>query len=433
MTGLERFTLEYELKMLEKESYNGKIKAVIKKFITELKIKENISEVRRQNYVQRLRVVARWIPEKFLKPDKDAIDIVLEKLSDSGYSDWTRETYINMIKKFYKWYLGGNKLYPDFLDGVKKPKHHETVKSEELVTQEEVNSLINSSKNPRDRALFSLLYISGARIGELLGMRIGDVAFDDYGALLRVNAEKYRKTGYRQIRIIGNSIAYLKAWLDYHPDRLNRAAWLFCGVSEGTSGEQLAKSDVYSIIRKTKKRAGITKKIYPHLFRHTRATILASKVAEAPLESQMGWVHGSRQTRTYVHLSLRDQDNAILKAYGIKVDEDKTIKEEQPKECQRCHELNPSDASYCRKCWLPFTQEQAIEFQEKENELTSFLENSKVLDPNLVNMLKEAKPEERTIVLNLLSKVTEGQARTVAALKQEYAEKRIGKESKERT
>ena len=154
----------------------------------------------------------------------------------------------------------------------------------------------------------------------------------------------------------------------------------------------LAKSDVYSIIRKTKKRAGITKKIYPHLFRHTRATILASKVAEAPLESQMGWVHGSRQTRTYVHLSLRDQDNAILKAYGIKVDEDKTIKEEQPKECQRCHELTPSDASYCRKCWLPFTQEQAIEFQEKENELTSFLENSKVLDPNLVNMLKEAKP-----------------------------------------
>ncbi len=46
--------------------------------------------------------------------------------------------------------------------------------------------------------------------------------------------------------------------------------------------------------------------------------ILASKVAEAPLESQMGWVHGSRQTRTYIHLSMRDHDNAILKAYGIK-------------------------------------------------------------------------------------------------------------------
>jgi hypothetical protein len=336
-----------------------------------------------------------------------------------------------MIKKFYKWHMGRNKVYPEFLDGVKRPKHHEMVKAEDLVTPEEVNSLINSSKNPRDRALFSLLYISGARIGELLGMRIEDLAFDDYGALLKVNTERYGKTGYRQIRIIGNSIAYLKAWLDYHPDRLNRSAWLFCGIAEGINGEQLSKWDVYSIIRKAKKRSGIKKKIYPHLFRHTRATILARNVTEAPLESQMGWVHGSRQTRTYVHLSLRDQDNAILKAYGIKVDEDETIKEDRPKECQRCHELNPSDATYCRKCWLPFTQEQAIEFQEEENELTNFLENSKVLDPNLVNMIKEAKPEERTIVLNLLSKVTENQAKTVAALKQEYAEKKISKDSKE--
>lgn len=47
-------------------------------------------------------------------------------------------------------------------------------------------------------------------------MKIGDVVFDDYGALLRVNAEKYRKTRYWQIGIIGNSIADLKAWLGYH-------------------------------------------------------------------------------------------------------------------------------------------------------------------------------------------------------------------------
>ncbi|MEM0132284.1 hypothetical protein [Acidiplasma sp.] len=74
--------------------------------------------------------------------------------------------------------------------------------------------------------------------------------------------------------------------------------------------------------------------------------ILASKVAEAPLESQMGWVHGSRQTRTYIHLSMRDQDNAILKAYGIKIDENKII-EPMPKKCPRCNALNPEDAKYC--------------------------------------------------------------------------------------
>ncbi|WMT43656.1 MAG: hypothetical protein RE469_05450 [Cuniculiplasma divulgatum] len=40
----------------------------------------------------------------------------------------------------------------------------------------------------------------------------------------------------------------------------------------------------------------------------------------------MGRVHGSSMTQTYVHLSGRDQDNAILKAYGIEVkDEAKEI------------------------------------------------------------------------------------------------------------
>lgn len=125
-------------------------------------------------------------------------------------------------------------------------------------------------------------------------MKIGDVVFDDYGALLRVNAEKYRKTRYWQIGIIGNSIADLKAWLGYHLTDWTGLRGCSVAYRKEQAVSSLAKSDVYSILRKTKKRAGITKKIYPHLFRHTRATILASKVAEAPLESQMDWVHGSR-------------------------------------------------------------------------------------------------------------------------------------------
>jgi hypothetical protein len=47
--------------------------------------------------------------------------------------------------------------------------------------------------------------------------------------------------------------------------------------------------------------------------------------AEAPLESQMGWVHGSQISRVYVDLEGKQHESAILKAYGIQ-------KEEKPKE-----------------------------------------------------------------------------------------------------
>ncbi|MEM3534121.1 MAG: tyrosine-type recombinase/integrase, partial [Thermoplasmatales archaeon] len=398
MVNLNKTGLDYELKLLDREPYSKKNKDVIRKFLNDLLIKENISEIRRINYCQRLRIVARWIPDKFLNPDKEAMEVVLSKLADPQYSDWTRETYISMIKKFYKWYMGNNKTYPEFLDGIQRPKMRNNLKPEELITQDEINSLISASSNARDRALFSTLYDSGVRIGELLTMKIKDLAFDEYGAILKVNG----KTGYRQVRIVGNSIAYLRAWLDDHPQRNNPEAWLFCGITADTMGRQLMYPDVYSIIRRTVKRAGIKRRIHPHLFRHTRATLLASKVTEAPLEAQMGWVHGSKQTRTYVHLSMRDQDNAILKAYGIKVNEDDTIKEDRPKECPRCHELNPSDAKYCRNCWLPFDIKEAIEMKRDEEEFTDFLRGSKVLDPVLVELVQNASAEERPTILNAI-------------------------------
>ncbi|MCW6158351.1 MAG: tyrosine-type recombinase/integrase [Thermoplasmatales archaeon] len=376
------YTIEDELRRLENEPFNGKIKGEIKKFVNDLKIKENISEIRRINYIQRLRKVAEWIPDSFLDPKEEDIEKILEHLSSDDYSDWTRDTYITMLKKFYKWKM---KNLPDNIAKLKIKVKENGKAPDDLITREEIKALVGNSKNARDRALFSVLYDSGCRIGEIINMRVKDLSFDEFGALLKVTG----KTGFRQVRIIGDSIAYLRAWLDNHPQRNDPNAFLFCNLSERISGRNLTYADVYSIIRQTSRRAGIKRRIHPHLFRHTRATILASKVTEAPLEAQMGWVHGSKQTRTYVHLSLRDQDNAILKAYGIKVNEDDSIKEDRPKECPRCHTLNPSDAQYCRNCWMPFDIKTAIEMEEKKKEIEKQVSVNAAVDPLFKKLLND--------------------------------------------
>jgi integrase/recombinase XerD len=397
MTTPYENTMGDELRRLENEPFNGEIKTTIKKFVNDLKIKENISEIRRINYVQRLRKIASWIPDSFLDPTEESMDEVLKQLYDNDYSDWTRDTYVTMLKKFYRWKL---KELPDFIKNMKIRIKENGKEVDDLLTSQDVTALIENSKNARDRALFSVLYDSGCRIGEIINMRIKDLGFDEFGALLRVTG----KTGFRQVRIVGNSIAYLRAWLDNHPLRNDVNAFLFCNLSDNILGRSLTYADVYSIIRHTTKRAGIKKRIHPHLFRHTRATILASKVTEAPLESQMGWIHGSRQTRTYVHLSLRDQDNAILKAYGIKTPENETIQEDKPKECPRCHTLNPSDAQYCRNCWMPFDIKTAIEIEEKEKEIEGKIKESSVID-SMVKQLIEKAPE--TAKIQLLNTVLE--------------------------
>ena len=329
-------TIEYEREMLRKEPLPEAVKEAITDFVDGDLILENIGEVRRMNYYQRLRVAARWIPNNFLNPSKADMKKIMLKLND-GYSEWTKDTYIKMLKKFYRKTLPKDKFETLFED-VKIKQPRQKIQQSDLITLEEMKAIIDSCNNARDRAIFSTLYDSGCRIGELLLMKIRNVKFDNYGAVLEVPFEG--KTGTRQVRIIGDSVPYLRGWLDNHPIRNDINAPLFCNISEGIRGRAMNYDDVRKALKTTLKRAKITKRIYPHLFRHTRASILASKVAEAPLEAQMGWIPGTKQMATYVHLSGKQTDKAILKAYGIEV-QDNGTSEPMPVKCPRCGEANP--------------------------------------------------------------------------------------------
>jgi hypothetical protein len=60
--------------------------------------------------------------------------------------------------------------------------------------------------------------------------------------------------------------------------------------------------------------------------RHTRATELANILTEAQMKEHLDWVPGSDIPSTYVHLSGRDVDGAMLKAHGIAVDKELKVK-----------------------------------------------------------------------------------------------------------
>ena len=392
--GFSHLTIEYERKMLSKEPIPEDVKKAITDFVDGDLILENIGERRRMSYYQRLRVAARWIPDSFLNPSKDDLKKVMIKLND-GYSEWTRDTYIKMLRKFYRKTLPKRKFESLFED-VKIKQPRQKIQQSDLITVEEYKAMTDACNNARDRAMISTLYDSGCRIGELLLMKIRSVRFDNYGALLVVPFQG--KTGTRQVRIIGDSVPYLRGWLDNHPNRNDIDAPLFCNISEGIRGRAMTYDDVRKALGSALKRAGIKKRIYPHLFRHTRASILASRVAEAPLESQMGWVPGTKQMATYVHLSGKQTDTAILKAYGVEV-QDEGVSEPMPIKCPRCGEPNPSESSYCRKCWLPLTIEATMELKEKEEHIQKELEGRGMISPQVKALIENMPETERTGIL----------------------------------
>ena len=393
--GFDHLTLDYEREMLKKEKLPEPVKKAIFDYVDETLLLEELSEKRRQGVMQRLRVIARNFPDDFLNPNQKFMKNLLIFLSKE-YEPWTKVTYFRILKKYYRQTLKKSQ-FEKLFDGVKVKQPKPKVTTSDLITQDEMYRIIENCKNARDRAIFSTLYDSGCRIGELLKMKVGGVRMDSYGAILEVPWET--KTGFRNVRIVGDSIAYLRAWLDSHPYQNKPEAWLFCNIADEVRGNRMTYDDVYSILRKVTKRAGITKRIHPHLFRHTHASLLASKPMSADVfEDQMGWISGSKQRATYVHLSGKQTDIATLKALGIEVDDEKND-EAKPKKCPRCGEFNASNSSYCRKCWLPLTIEATYEIMEKEDHIQKELESKGLIDDKIRALIENMPESERTGIL----------------------------------
>ena len=82
----------------------------------------------------------------------------------------------------------------------------------------------------------------------------------------------------------------------------------------------MGRKRAWSMVGETAKRAGITKHVHPHLFRHSRATaLLRMKVPEADVKKLLGWSPGSQQLTRYSHLTSRDALHSLLTANGISV------------------------------------------------------------------------------------------------------------------
>ncbi|MBW2965283.1 tyrosine-type recombinase/integrase, partial [Candidatus Woesearchaeota archaeon] len=77
-------------------------------------------------------------------------------------------------------------------------------------------------------------------------------------------------------------------------------------------------SAIRSMVSRTFEKAGIRKKCNPHAFRHSRATYMANHLTEFQMNQYFGWIQGSDMPSTYVHMSGREVDDAILAMNGLK-------------------------------------------------------------------------------------------------------------------
>lgn len=286
------------------------------KFDSELAAR-GITLARRVKYFEILRSLAALLGMPFPEASREDLIRVFGTIETKPYSPWTKNTYRIIARRFWKWLKGNDRIYPPEVDWIKGNVPRSQIplpRAEDLLTEDDIANLIAHAPTARDRAFISVLWETGTRIGEIGTLTLRDVRFDKLGGLLSLTG----KTGQRQVRIIRSAPA-LAAWLKVHPHRGRSEARLWVTTSNNKRGRPLMYAAIRKTLRDVALAAGLRKRVNPHAFRHARATFLASHLTEFQMNDYLGWVQGSGMPATYVHLSGRDTDEALLRLNGIEV------------------------------------------------------------------------------------------------------------------
>jgi len=294
--------------------------------------------------------------DAILKDAKKFEDLALKVRDTDKYEAWTKHDIKILLKMLWKVAngcdLADNPKEIRWLSTTMKRRDRKMPKG--LISDEEAEKMI-AKAGIRDKAIVSLLYEGGLRNSELRALKRNDVEFISEGA--RIHIPEQTKTGSRSILVI-DSEPFLAAWLAAHPLRKQDAP-LFPNISRKDYGSSLSDTAVNSMLKDLASQAGMNRRIYPHLFRHSAATRLASKLTDAQMKAYFGWEQDSQMASVYIHISGRDVDNSILAMHNKPVEKEKAENKLEPKICSRCRKTNMHDAELCAYCGLSFNKDKA--------------------------------------------------------------------------
>ena len=211
-----------------------------------------------------------------LEADEQVIQGYVEHLHDLKRSPTTISRNLASVRCFYKFLIFRGLMDFNPAKGIKLEK---TVKKlPQVLSGEEIELLlaqpdITEPKGCRDKAMLELLYATGIRVSELIGLDLDNINLSA-GFIRCANRGKERIIPLYQaaVRALQNYLDRVRPQMVEHPDEKA----LFVNMS----GERMSRQGFWKIIKHYQEKAGIQKDITPHTLRHSFAAHLLENGAD---------------------------------------------------------------------------------------------------------------------------------------------------------
>ena len=242
---------------------------------------------------------------------KDTINEYMRYLSGAGKSPATITRCTASLKSFYAYMLGRGAVKTNPAKNIAALKVER--KCPEILTSKEVELFLEQpkcvdEKGYRDHAMLELLYATGIRVSELIGLDVGDVNLA--GGFIRCRS----KTRERIIPLYRTAI---KALRDYITDIRPR---IISGPDEqalfvNMNGGRMSRQGFWKIIKYYQEKAEISKDITPHTLRHSFAVHLLENGADLRSIQEMLGHADISSTQIYAHIIKKHLKDVYQKAH----------------------------------------------------------------------------------------------------------------------
>ncbi|MEM3103235.1 MAG: site-specific integrase [Candidatus Nitrosocaldus sp.] len=267
-----------------------------------------------------------------------------------------------------------------------KALKEDKVRATDLLTREEFLRLVEAvpkvSRYPaRDRALLYVMYEFAARPSELLNMKVGNLVFHEGYAEITTEG----KTGVKTLTLVLSYNA-LREWYEQHPLKEDPNAYLWYSRTKG----RVSYGRLRAFVKKVAEVAGIRKRVWLYLIRHTALTHVEKEYGSSITEIYGNWRKGSPIRNRYIHLASSDQREAVLKRYGLLKEGDNSNSSNsiiEPKRCYRCNTLNEPNARICKHCGLIIDPRYAMQIHSEREGKIKELEEKVIHIEELFNEL----------------------------------------------
>jgi site-specific recombinase XerD len=211
-----------------------------------------------------------------------------------------------------------------FLDHVSKdqPQRRSTIKLRppnrrpRVLAARQVQAILDACAHLRDRLLFAVLFDTGVRIGEALGLRHEDLAVAERELTVtpRRNDNRARAKSPEQ-RTVPVSPELVRLYADYLHGEYGEldSDYVFVNLWGQPRGHPMTYRAVYDLVERLRQRTGVD--FQPHQFRHTYATwLLRNGAGKEAVKELLGHAHISTTIDIYGHLTVEDTRRALEQA-----------------------------------------------------------------------------------------------------------------------